>query len=339
MRKKFTYIFFVTMAIFLLAACGNKTEEQVVDELKEKMEQMNGYKLKGTMTLSMGQDTQKYEVEVWHSKPDFYRVHLKNTENDQSQMILRNKEGVFVLTPALNKSFKFQSEWPTNTSQPYLYESLITDILEDKETEYLENDKHYVFETKTRYQYHKMLPLQEITFNKSNLAPASVKIMDQDRNVMLAVEFSEMEFDTPFEEGAFDLNRNMTGAQLEVPVATNESERPVSMPLKIPMAELPGATLTDEEEVLSANGTRYVMTYEGEKGFTFIQEKEEAVPTSLTSTPINGDPVHIGATIGAITDRSLTWVEDGIKYMIASNNLTREEMIMLAESLEVVSEK
>ena len=51
--------------------------------------------------------------------------------------------------------------------------------------------------------------------------------------------------------------------------------------------------MTDEEEVLSANGTRYIMTYEGEKGFTFIQEKEEAVPTSLTSTPVNGDPVHI----------------------------------------------
>jgi len=48
------------MAIFLLAACGNKTEEQVVDELEVKMKQMNGYKLKGTMTISMSYDTQKY---------------------------------------------------------------------------------------------------------------------------------------------------------------------------------------------------------------------------------------------------------------------------------------
>lgn len=339
MRKKLAFTLIFTVAVFLLVACGKKTEEQVVNDLKTKVEQLNGYKLKGTMTLSMGQDSQQYEVEVWHSKPDFYRVHLKNAENEQSQMILRNQDGVFVLTPALNKSFRFQSEWPTNTSQPYLYESLITDILEDEESQYLENDGHYVFETKTRYQYHKMLPLQEITFKKSNLAPVSVKIMDQDRNVMLAVEFSEMEFNTPFEEGSFDLNRNMTGARLEVPVVSEGSELAEPLTIKIPMAELPGATLTDEKEILTANGTRYIMTYEGEKGFTFIQEKEEAVPTSLSSEMINGDPVHIGATIGAITDRSLTWMEDGVQYMIASNNLTKEEMIMIAESLEVVAEK
>ena len=339
MRKKLAFTLIFMAAMIFLGACGKKTEEQVVNELKAKVEQLNSYKLKGTMTLSMGQDSQKYEVEVWHSKPDFYRVHLKNAENGQSQMILRNQDGVFVLTPALNKSFKFQSEWPTNTSQPYLYESLITDILEDGESQYLEEDNHYVFETKTRYHYHKMLPLQEITFQKSNLAPISVKIMDQDRNVMLAVEFSEMEFNAPFEDGSFDLNRNMTGAQFEVPVATEEAEVVESFPLKIPMAELPGATLTDEEEILTANGIRYIMTYEGEKGFTFIQEKDEAVPASLTATVVNGDLVHIGATVGAITERSLTWTEDGVKYMIASNNLTKEEMIMLAESLELVAEK
>lgn len=339
MRKKLLYLLVFGIAVFLLTACGSKTQEQVVEQLKSKVEQMNGYKLQGNMILSMGNEEQEYEVEVWHSKPDFYRVHLKNAKNDQSQMILRNKEGVFVLTPALNKSFKFQSEWPSNTSQPYLYESLITDILEDEDSKYTEKENQYVFETKTRYQYHKMLPIQEITFDKSNLKPVSVKIMDQDRNVMLAVNFSKAEFDTPFEEGSFDVNRNMTGAQLEMPVTTEEPTASDTFMLKIPMAELSGATLADEEEIDTGNGIRYIMTYEGEKGFTFIQEKEDVVPTSLTATAMNGDPVNIGATIGAITDRSLTWTEDGVQYMIASNNLTKEEMIMLAESLEVVSEK
>ncbi len=47
-------------------------------------------------------------------------------------MILKNDDGVYVLTPALNKSFKFQSEWPENSSQAYLFESLVKDITEDK---------------------------------------------------------------------------------------------------------------------------------------------------------------------------------------------------------------
>ena len=39
---------------------------------------------------------------------------------DQSQIILRNEEGVFVLTPALNKSFRFQSDWPQNSSRLFI---------------------------------------------------------------------------------------------------------------------------------------------------------------------------------------------------------------------------
>ncbi len=70
-------------------------------------------------------------------------------KKDQSQIILRNEEGVFVLTPALNKSFRFQSDWPQNSSQAYLYESLVRDILQDKKNLTFEKtDKYYIFKTK-----------------------------------------------------------------------------------------------------------------------------------------------------------------------------------------------
>ena len=90
-------------------------------------------------------------------------------------MILRNEEGVFVLTPALKKSLGFQSEWPQNSSQAYLYESLIKDIIEDKEAKFTATKDHYVFETKTRYQNNSMLPIQEIKLNKSDLSPVDGK--------------------------------------------------------------------------------------------------------------------------------------------------------------------
>ena len=104
-------------------------------------------------------------------------------------MILRNEEGVFVLTPALNKSFKFQSDWPQNSSQAYLYESLIKDITEDKEAKFKESKEHYVFETQTRYQNNKMLPYQEITLNKKDLSPVSVKVMDPDKTALVPLNF------------------------------------------------------------------------------------------------------------------------------------------------------
>lgn len=166
MRKNGLLLLAGLMVFFVLAACGTKTQEDVVRDLNGKLAKLSSYKANAKMTLQMGTEPQTYEVQIWHKDPSFYRVNLKNAKKDQSQMILRNDQGVFVLTPALNKSFRFQSNWPQNSSQAYLYESLIKDIIQDKQAKFTSTKDHYVFETKTRYQNNKMLPLQEITINK-----------------------------------------------------------------------------------------------------------------------------------------------------------------------------
>ena len=43
-------------------------------------------------------------------------------------------QSITVVTPSLNKSFKFQSDWPYNNSQSYLLESIADDIKEDEES-------------------------------------------------------------------------------------------------------------------------------------------------------------------------------------------------------------
>ena len=320
--------------MLLLAGCGAKTQDDIVGELNSKAEAMKGYKLDAKMRLTMGTEAQEYIISVWHNKPEFYRVHMKNAEREQSQMILRNKDGVYVLTPALNKSFKFQSEWPKNSSQPYLYESLVQDIMEDGEAKYTETETHYVFETKTRYQYNKMLPIQEITFNKKDLSPVSLKVMDSDRNEKLTVEFSNTEFDAQFDDGSFDLNRNMTSAQMEVPVSSTQNAD-TDFTVKIPMEEIAGAELVSEKEIKSENGKRVVLTYEGEKSYTLMQEQVQSIETTaMAPQNVNGDPVDLGFTIGALTDHSITWTDGNVEYMIASNDLSKEEMVVLAKSVQ-----
>ncbi|MDQ0221328.1 outer membrane lipoprotein carrier protein LolA [Peribacillus cavernae] len=330
--KKLLVLFAGIMLILVLSACGQKSQDDVVSDLNEKVGEMKGYKANAKMTLKMGADPQVYSVEVWHKNPSFYRVNLKNSQKDQSQMILRNNEGVYVLTPALNKSFKFQSEWPKNSSQAYLYESLVKDISEDKSATFKSTDKHYVFETKTRYQNNKMLPFQEITLNKKDLSPVGVKVMDPDHNPLVTVEFSKVTFNTSFDKDAFDMKKNMTGAQLEVPVMGEEKDEGFSV--KYPGAEIDGISLTEEKELDMEDGKRVVLTYEGKKSFTLVQEKADVVETSLVSKTINGEPVDLGYTVGAITDNSVTWTHEGVDYMLASQDLTNNEMVKIARSVE-----
>jgi outer membrane lipoprotein-sorting protein len=320
------------MVLFVLSACGTKTQDDVVKDLDAKLEKLSAYKADAKMTLQMGTEPQTYEVEIWHKEPTYYRVNLKNAQKDQSQMILRNDEGVFVLTPALNKSFRFQSNWPENSSQAYLYESLIKDILEDKEAKFTATKEDYVFETKTRYQNNKMLPLQEITLNKKDLSPKSVKVMDSDRNALVTVEFSNVKFDASFDKKDFDMQKNMTGAQLEVPVMAEVSDKEFSV--KYPTAEIPGVSFIGEKKIKTETGNRIVLTFDGEKSYTLVQEKSEVMPATATSSSIAGEPVDLGFTIGALTENRIQWSYQGVDYTIASKELATEEMVMIAKSVQ-----
>lgn len=336
MKKRFLLVFTGLMVIFLLAACGSKSKDDVVKELNGKLNDLTGYKVDAKMTLKMGTDSQVYNVEIWHKDPTFYRVNLKNAEKDQSQMILRNNEGVFVLTPALKKSFKFQSDWPQNSSQAYLYESLIKDIVEDKESKFSSTKEHYVFETKTRYQNNSMLPIQEIKLNKEDLSPAMVKVMDPDRNALVTVEFSKVKFNASFDDSDFDMKKNMTRADLNLPVMADSMD--AAFTVKYPTSDL-GAKLVDEKEVKLENGKRVVLTYEGEKSFTLVQEKVTVKEASTSPTYVDGDLVDLGVTIGAVSEGSITWTMDGVDYMIASNDLTEKELVEIARTVQGDVEK
>lgn len=328
MRKSVVLMLLGLMIALVLTGCGAKSQKNVVKDLDKKVQEMTGYKVDAKMTLQTGEEPQVYEVEIWHKSPIYYRVNLKNAQKEQNQMILRNDEGVFVLTPALNKSYKFQSEWPNNSSQAYLYESLISDILKDKDAKFKSTKKEFVFETKTNYQNQKMLPIQEITFAK-DLTPKMVKVMDIDRNPLITVEFSKMKFNATFDNDAFDMDKNMTVARLDVPTMANAS--PAVM---YPTIDIPNVDLIEEKEVATDDGKRIIMTFGGEKTFTLIQEKATALPVTGTATFVNGEPVDLGFTIAVLTDDLIKWSYQGAEFMLASKDLTEEEFIEIARSVQ-----
>lgn len=330
MRRKWLMLLAGLLIVIALSACGTKSQEDVTKELSGKLEEIKSYKANAKMTLQMGTEPQTYDIEVWHKDPMYYKVDLKNAQKDQSQMILRNDEGVFVLTPALNKSFKFQSEWPKNSSQAYLYESLIKDIIDDKEATFKATKQHYIFETKTKYQNNQMLPTQEITLKKSDLSPVSVKVMDTDKNALVTVEFTDVKFNASIDKKDFDMKKNMTSAQLEVPVMGEVADEEFSV--KYP-SDNQNFELIDQKEIKTENGKRIVLTYDGEKSFTLIQEKAEVMSAS-SLTSVSGDPVDLGFTIGALSNNTISWTHQGVDYLIASNDLTDEELTEIARSVQ-----
>src|SRR5690606_26064441 len=118
----------------------------------------------------------EYEVEVWYKKPHYYRVSLKNTKKDVTQILLRNDEGVYVLTPHLEKSFRFQSDWPENGGQVYLYQSLLNSIIDDTSRKMIPSEKTYQFEVLADYSQNQAMNKQRIWLDK-DYHPEKVEVL------------------------------------------------------------------------------------------------------------------------------------------------------------------
>ncbi|MFC4559900.1 outer membrane lipoprotein carrier protein LolA [Virgibacillus kekensis] len=334
MKKTFgIWVAVVFGLILILGACGEKSQEDVVNKLESKLESMNGYKAKAQMTMNTGQEDQKYNINVWHKKKDFYRVELMNDKDEKGkQIILKNEDGVFVLSPALNKSFKFQKEWPDNGSQPYLYQSLVSDVLKDKEATFKVGEKNYIFQTKTNYQSNNNLPYQEIYFDKKTYTPVMVKVLDKDKNSLIEVSFSDFNMNPSFKDDDFEMEKNMTSSiSTDKPVSGDGKVEPFTVVFPL---NLEGSELVAKKEVSLDNGQRVIMTFEGEKNFTLIEEKQDTLPAMSTPKMVEGEIVNLGHSIGALSDNTVEWTNNGVNFVLASDELTKDELIEVAKSVQ-----
>lgn len=87
----------ISMFLFL-CGCGKTSEENIVKKFQQKIEKNDAYILKGNMSILSNEDTFNYSVEASKSKDGYYKVSLVNKTNDHQQVILKNSDGVYVIT-------------------------------------------------------------------------------------------------------------------------------------------------------------------------------------------------------------------------------------------------
>lgn len=348
--RKMRGILIVALSIVLfLAGCGVKKEaNDVVKDLAQVLGNMKSYEASGSMLLYTGAQPLEYDVEVWYQSPHYYRIALTNTSKDITQIVLRNDEGVFILTPHLNKSIRFQSDWPSAQGQVYLYQTLLKSILDDQERLFAidEVSSAYVFDVIAAYD-NSSLARQKIWLNSKTYAPEHVEIVDEQKNVIVVVEFDHFHFGKQFEPYSFDRERNLASWLLTAhPVfASYEDEEegnsdefdmpnfgvihPGYTPFGVELAEVREMSLGGERAVL--------LVYEGEYHYHLVEQQPQAKEVLLLPGQVV-DVIDMQFTIGMLTQtdevKQLSWVHEGIEYKLASGELPTAEMIKIAQSVQ-----
>ena len=222
MKKKFLSIALVMT--LLLTGCKTLNEDNIKENFIKDSENLKSYYIEGEMSLTNNDDTYKYDVEVSYKKDENYKVVLTNKANDYKQIILKNSDGVYVISPSINKSFKFQSTWPNNNSQVYLLGSLVNDLKNDKEATFEQQGNNFVFTTKVNYPNNPTYKKQQIILDK-NSTLKQVKVLD-DKNVPY-IEFTVSNIDKKptFDDEYFKLEKVAKEYQVDTENTKDNSQK------------------------------------------------------------------------------------------------------------------
>ena len=317
------YIVLLLLVVFL-AGCSNESKS-VKDNFVSKMEKKDVYLMKGTMSITSNEDTFAYNIVAARNKED-YRVNLVNQINNHEQVILKSGEDVYVVTPSLSKSFKFQSEWPSNGSQGYLIDSLVTDIKNDAEATEEKTDDGYVITTKVNYPNNASLVKEKIYLNKDEDI-TKVLVIDANDNVKITVNYSSVDFKPTFKDDYFKLESLIDDNCCKEEQSSKEIDD-IVYPLYLPS----NTYLNSKDVVKTDEGNRVILTFTGDSPFTLVEEV--AAPSDeFEIIPVFGEPMLLSQTMGALSNNSLYWTSNNIDFYISSSKLSSTQLLTIAESV------
>ena len=334
--KKY-FILLLGVILITISGCGKGSNSaNVLENFVKNNEKRDSYLVKASMDIISNEDTFSYNVVAAKSK-DLYRVNLNNTINNHEQVILKNTDGVYVVTPSLNKSFKFQSEWPDNGSQGYLIDSLVKDISNDSESSLEKTSDGYIITTKVNYPNNANLIKEKIYLDsKENLQ--KVEVLDSNDTIKITVKFNSIDYKPTFKDDYFKLE-SLIDTECCEEEETSKIIDDIIYPLYLPT----NTYLNSKDTINTDTGNRVILTFTGDSPFTLVEEKTTA-KSEFEIIPVYGEPLMLSETMGALSSNSLYWTSNSVDFYLSSDKLSGTELLTIAESisagtLTVVGEK
>ncbi|MGN1371864.1 MAG: outer membrane lipoprotein carrier protein LolA [Candidatus Coprovivens sp.] len=322
------------ISVLLLTGCGKVNEEELVKNFKNQVESSKSYIAQSSMEIYNGDDTFEYDIKVYYMDDDYFKVDMINTLSNHEQVILRNSGDVYVVTPSLNKSYKFESEWPYNSSQSYILNSLVKDMENNKIMEFKEEEDGYSLKVGVDYPNNNDLEYEVLYFDKK-LNLKMVAVYDVEDIMSIKVVFNKIDYKANLSKKDFDveslIDENCCSIDDDKTEETSILDE-IVYPLYVPA----NTFLKNRETINTENGERVILTFNGDKNFVLIEEVAN-VSEEFEIIPVYGDPLMLSNTIGALSTNSLSWSHNNIDYYLASNDLSTSEILSIADSLSVAN--
>ncbi len=321
--KVITSIGVVILVIALVFALKPKSFPK---ELKRTMENMDSYILQGNMEVNKGEEVKSYAVEVGYENKEkgFFKVSIVDKEINQEQIIIRNNQGVYVVTPSLNQVFKFEGDWPMNSPKPYLLQTIV-DIVNQEKTEIEKKKDGYLIHAKVNYPNNKNFDHEEIMFDKKGQIKW-LQIFNKDNQNEVKIVFQKVRYNVNLKKDYFKVPKELEKKVSKTRI--KEDDLPL-YPVQIFSSELQNVN-----KVNTGREVKHILEYSGNKNFTIVETKKHSVKDTQTVI-MPGEMVDAMEIVGFYDGNHMSVIRDDVEFSVFSEELSPEEMMMVIQSMQV----
>jgi len=328
MNKKYIAIAAGVIIAVIGMICFFVFRSSSLDDTMKEVSQYKSYEFVSNMEMLENDELKSYQVTSTYAKiedKEYYKVELYDKSLNQAQVIVRNDDGVFVLTPSLNQVFQFKSKWPNNSPKPYIYQSLLTFLKEHKPEKIKDG---YLVNGEMTYENDERVKNQEIKFDK-DLKPVYVNVYDSDGTEIIKLTSTSFKANPKMSKDDFTQETIMKKNQSQYSSATTLPLYPVA---------LMGSTLENEKVSTIEDTTNHILKFTGEKSFTII-ESVMSSDADIEVQVINNEMIDLIDGVAYQQDNQMTYVSSGVVCSLYSNDLTKEEMLAVLSSMQASNVK
>ena len=320
-------ILICVLFLFCLTSCDKEDKRDYKKELVEYSSNLTKYSLEAQMQVVKQEGNIVFDVKVDYLQPNYYKVRLQNKANNNVQVILKNNDGVFVITPALNKQFQFNSDWPLNSSHAYLYQSIIKDITNDPDASFITSEDSYTITSKVDTKTNARLKTQKTTFDKKTHALMTNTIYDAASTPVITVTFKSFKTDVNLKAGDFNADVVNNTVKLELAEGVLDKDLNECVATFLPEGyKLSRSVIKDEYTLYTYKNNENVYTIS-----TIVTEPSDI----LTISREFKDIVLLDFGVGFVNEKSISFFQENLFVSIYNENFNLEETMLIANSFNL----
>ena len=307
----------ILLGLVVLTGCKKNDNTDEVTKVTKYLSGLSSYSLESKMTINRPDKNVSLGVQVDYLSPNYYKVCFKG---DSEQLIIKNDSGVYVITPALNKEFRFDSDWPLNSSHAYLLEAINKDIKADKEAVGSKDGNLIVIEAKITHKTNQKLETMKY-YCDQKLTPKKTVFLNDKKEEVVIVDFESFTPNSKLGKDNFN-EKKYLGNQQEGP-KEEETSLAVTAGYVVDGCTLKSSTTKEDVSILC---------YSGENAYTIVVSKVE-VSDEVVAIDTYDNVEFLECGLGFLSSNTMKYYKGNYEITIFSDKLTIDDFINIASSI------